>query len=73
MKQKTLKKISHKAVKIFKIANRKGYGAVCLNNLTEGSTPNQTYQRMRKAVKRSGYELLDITTEKTAQCIVLKI
>jgi hypothetical protein len=61
MKQKVLKKISHKAVKIFKIANRKGFGAICLNNITEGSTPNQAYQRMLKAVKRSGYELPEIT------------
>ncbi len=73
MKKKVLKKISQKSVKIFKIANRRGYGAICLNNLTEGSTPNQTYQRMIKALKRSGYELPEITAEKAKKCIVSKI
>lgn len=73
MEQKVFKKISQESVKIFKIVNRKGYAAICLNNLTEGSSPSQVYQRMIKAVKRKGYELPNITSEKIAQCIVLKI
>lgn len=73
MKKKVLKKISQKTVKIFKIANRKGYGAVCLNNLTEGLTPNQTYQRMIKALKRRGYGLPDITAQQAKKCVISKI
>lgn len=38
MAKTNLKKISVSKVKIFKINNRKGYAAVCLNNLTEGNT-----------------------------------
>ncbi len=73
MKQKVLKKISQKTVKIFKIANRKGYGALCMNNLTEGSTPAQAYMRMIKAVKRKGSELPLINVEQAKKCIVSKI
>lgn len=40
-------------VKIFKIKNRKGYAAICCDNLTEGSTVNQALERMEKAHKRS--------------------
>ena len=47
-------KISSKKIKIFKIKNRKGYAAICLNNLTEGRTVYQSYTRMLKALKRSG-------------------
>ncbi len=56
-------RISTGAVKIFKIANRRGYAALCRNNLTEGSTPLQAYERMRKALKRCGGELPDISRE----------
>jgi len=49
-----LKKISIKKIKIFKIKNRKGYAAVCFNNLTEGRTTYQAYDRMLKALKRKG-------------------
>ena len=44
-------------VTIFKIKNRRGYAALCKNNLTEGNTPFQAFERMVKAVKRSGYLL----------------
>lgn len=47
-------KISSNKVKVFKIKNRKGYGALCLNHLTEGSTVPQACSRMAKALKRSG-------------------
>ena len=46
--------INAKRIKIFKIKNRKGYGAVCMICLTEGKTTYQTYERMTKALKKSG-------------------
>jgi hypothetical protein len=49
--------ISHKKIKIFRIQNRKGYAAICMDNLTEGKTITQTYERMVKALKRSGITL----------------
>ena len=49
-----------KKVKIFKIRNRKGYGCICMNNLTEGKTPLEVYSRMIKAVKRSGNSLAEL-------------
>jgi hypothetical protein len=73
MKQKNLKKISQNTVRIFKIANRKGCAAICFNNLTEGSTPNQAYQRMIKAVKRNGYELPDLTADQAKKRVVSRI
>ena len=39
-------------IKIFKIKNRKGYAAICCGHLTEGKTPEQTRDRMQKALKR---------------------
>lgn len=54
---KQLKKISSSKVTIFKVTNRRGYAAVCMKNLTEGDTPLEAFDRMVKAVKRSGYEL----------------
>lgn len=52
--------LSARKVKIFKIRNRKGFAAFCLDHLTEGKTPFQAYQRMVKAVKRAGYTLKEI-------------
>ncbi|MFH1519959.1 MAG: hypothetical protein ABIE75_05275 [Candidatus Omnitrophota bacterium] len=54
MSKVNLKKISVNKIKIFKIKNRKGYAALCLNNLTEGRTTYQAYDRMLKALKRKG-------------------
>ena len=54
MGKAALKKISVSKIRIFKIKNRKGYAAVCLNNLTEGKTTYQVYDRMLKALKRKG-------------------
>jgi len=54
---KTLRKLSSSKVKIFKIKNRRGYAAICLNNLTEGNSPVQAFFRMSKAVKRAGFVL----------------
>ncbi len=52
------KKISSNRVKVFKIKNRKGYAAICCNNLTEGSSVAQALERMNKALRRKcGCEL----------------
>jgi len=47
-------KIAAQKIRIFKIKNRKGYAALCLNHLTEGRTLFQVYERMLKALRRSG-------------------
>ncbi len=57
MAKKSLKKLSNSKICIFKIKNRRGYAAIGLNNLTEGSSPAQAFARMAKAVKRQGFEL----------------
>lgn len=56
-KQKKMKKLGMKDVKFFKIANRRGYAAICKHHLTEGRTIYQAYSRLVKACKRTGYEL----------------
>ncbi|MFH1665142.1 MAG: hypothetical protein ABIA77_03235 [Candidatus Omnitrophota bacterium] len=56
-KDKVLNKISMSEVKTFKIRNRKGYAAVCKDNLTEGVTVDQALERMNKALKRMGLTL----------------
>lgn len=61
--------LSPKTVKIFKIKNRKGYAAICKNNLTEGKTPFEAYERMRKAVKRSGDSLKELTAAETKKLL----
>ncbi|MEW5894736.1 MAG: hypothetical protein AB1650_03095 [Candidatus Omnitrophota bacterium] len=48
-----VRKIGRKSVKIFRIKNRKGYAAICDDHLTEGSTENQTMDRMTKALART--------------------
>jgi len=52
MAKVNLKKISLSKIRIFKIKNRKGYAAVCFNNLTEGKTTYQVYARMLKALPK---------------------
>ena len=54
---KTLKALSAGKVTIFKIKNRRGYAAICMNNLTEGNSPVQAFYRMTKAVKRAGFQI----------------
>lgn len=39
-------------IKIFKIKNRRGFAAICADHLTEGKTPQQADERMRKALRR---------------------
>jgi len=46
-------KIGNKQAQAFKIKNRKGYALVCCGHLTEGKTPEQAYDRMCKALRRS--------------------
>ena len=50
-------KVGGKSVRVFKIKNRKGYAAICMNNLTEGATIGVAMARMNKALKRMGYTL----------------
>ena len=57
MKRKSLKAIGSRDVKVFKIRNRRGYAAVCLNNVTEGRTPAQAVSRLLHPLRRMGYEL----------------
>ncbi len=57
MVKKTLRKISGSKVHIFKIKNRSGYAAVCFNNLTEGKTPQQAFERLYHPLRRMGFEL----------------
>ncbi len=55
MAKKVLIKIASTTIDIFKIANRRGYGALCRDHVTEGSTALLAFKRMVKALKRSGY------------------
>lgn len=57
MAKKTLRPLSRKTVTVFKIKNRRGYAAICRNNLTEGNSIATAVARMVKAVKRQGYLL----------------
>ena len=54
---KKLKKIKVSKVCVFKIKNRRGLAGLCMDHLTEGATKPQVLERMRKALRRSGYEL----------------
>ncbi|OGW80662.1 MAG: hypothetical protein A3G33_08785 [Omnitrophica bacterium RIFCSPLOWO2_12_FULL_44_17] len=57
MSKKNLRKLSSGKVVIFKIRNRRGFAAICMNHLTEGRNPEQAFMRMAKAVKRIGFLL----------------
>ena len=52
-----MKKLSKSRVQVIKLKNRKGYAALCLNNLTEGASPAQAVARLKHPLKRMGYEL----------------
>lgn len=56
-KESVLKKVLSSEVKTFKILNRKGFAAVCRDNLTEGANTTEALERMNKALKRIGYTL----------------
>ncbi|HPN72681.1 MAG TPA: MmcQ/YjbR family DNA-binding protein [Candidatus Omnitrophota bacterium] len=53
-KEIELKKIPRSKVAVFKIRNRKGFAAVCENNLTEGISEQEALRRMNVALKRMG-------------------
>ena len=52
-----LKKISAKKVKVFKVRNRRCYAAICMDNLCEGTTPQQAIRRLHHPLRRMGFEL----------------
>ncbi len=70
---KVLKRVPASKVKVFKIANRRGYAAVCLNNLTEGSSAYLAYLRLIKALKRNGFALEALDADKIKRVIVAHI
>lgn len=57
-------KIGRRSVKIFKMANRKGYAAICVDHLTEGKTKNEALARMEKALARTDRKKKKKTTKK---------
>jgi hypothetical protein len=40
-------------ITIFKIKNRSGYAAICMEHLTEGKSKQEALGRMTKALKRT--------------------
>lgn len=50
-------KIARSKIKMFKIKNRAGYAAVCLDHVTEGASSAQALERMIKALRRSKIEV----------------
>ena len=58
-KNASLRKINASKVTIFKIQNRGGYAAICMNNLTEGKTPQEAFRRLIHPLRRMGFELAD--------------
>lgn len=52
MKNKKKLVVPRSKMEIFKIKNRSGYAAIYKNNITEGRSPTQAYDRMLKAVNR---------------------
>lgn len=58
MPAKKLKRLSVSKVRVFKIKNRRGYAGLCMDHLTEGSGKPQVLARMKKALRRSGYDLV---------------
>ena len=57
MSIRTFRKLPRSKVNVFKIKNRRGYAAVCLNNLTEGRSPSEAVGRLTHPLKRMGYQL----------------
>jgi hypothetical protein len=69
VQKKAIKVLTATSVKLFKIRNRRGYAALCKENLTEGQTPYQAYQRMNKALKRQGFVLKEIDAKRAQKLI----
>lgn len=57
MPKKSLKKLPKSMVTVFKIKNRRGFAAICLKNLTEGTSASQALERLKNPLRRMGYEL----------------
>ena len=57
MRSRTLRTIIASQIKVFRIRNRRGYAAVCLENLTEGRTAPQAVSRLKHPLWRLGYAL----------------
>lgn len=51
------RKLSAGKVTVLKLRNRRGFAAICLNNLTEGKTPQQAFERLYHPLRRMGFEL----------------
>ena len=52
-----LKKMPRSRVQLIRLRNRKGFAAICLNNLTEGATAALAINRLKHPLKRMGFEL----------------
>ena len=57
MKARKLTPVTSRHMTIFKIRNRRGYAAICLNNLTEGRTVAQAVARLVHPLRRVGRAL----------------
>ena len=57
MQEKPLRKLSSTQITLFKIKNRRGFAAIALNNLTEGNTAAQAFQRLHHPLRRLGFAL----------------
>lgn len=57
MKQRALRSISASQIKVFRIRNRRGWAAVCLDNLTEGKSAAEAVGRLKHPLRRMGYAL----------------
>lgn len=58
MAKKSLRKFRSSQINIFRIVNRRGFAAICMNHLTEGRNPAEAFARMTKALKRKGLEVV---------------
>ena len=56
-RRQPLKPIAASRVTVFKIRNRRGYAAICFNNLTEGRSPAQAVARLTHPLRRMGFVL----------------
>ena len=59
MKERPLRKVTTSQIRVFRIKNRQGYAAICLDNLTEGRTPAQAVSRLKHPLRRIGFVLPD--------------
>ncbi|MFA5196539.1 MAG: hypothetical protein WC330_01510 [Candidatus Omnitrophota bacterium] len=57
--------IGARRIKIFRIKNRRGYACIFSNHLTEGKSVVEAYDRMIKALRRSGIKVKDASNLKS--------